>query len=175
MKIPKKILVTLMLAITFMLTGCSDDSGNADDPRENVDSATHEPTKPNGQGFRYDDEDEQDEEIKVGTTSGDGQPNIYSIYLLRESVDIKTRDPYRFTCKVRLVEGIDDTFRNPLNEPITLEGKKYSEYRFYPKDGEPHFKYKSAYFNPDGKESKAKPVRRDIVASKVYNYVTKNM
>ena len=44
MKISKKILVTLLVATTCMFTGCSDDSGNADDPRENVDSVAHRPT-----------------------------------------------------------------------------------------------------------------------------------
>lgn len=162
-----------------MVTGCFDDSDDSTDTIE-ISDPIPKPTSEGNRGnapddFRYPDEDE-DEEIKVGTIFGNGKSTVYSIFVLRESIDIKTRDPYRFTCKVRLVEGVDDLFNDPIHKPITLEGKKYSEYGFYPKDNdEPYFKCKSAYFNSEGKESKAKPVKKDIIASKVYDYVTKNM
>lgn len=159
-----KVFTTIMLILPLLFSGCAERDSESLSSSVNVKSSEE---------FRFPDEDELDDEIKVGTTFGNGKETIYSIFILRESIDIKSRDPYRFTCKVRLVEGVDDLFRDPMHEPITFEGKKYSEYKFYPRDnGEPYFKCKSAYFNPEGKESKAKPVKKDIIASKVYSFVT---
>lgn len=157
-----KIFIALILIFPLLFSGC------VEQETETLSSSVV-----SSEEFRFPDEDELDEEIKVGTTFGNGKETVYSIFLLRDSVDIKSRDPYRFTCKVRLVEGIDNLFRDPMHEPISFEGKKYSEYKFYPKDnGEPYFKCKSIYFNPEGKESKAKPVKKDLIASKIYSFVT---
>jgi len=82
-------------------------------------------------------------ERNVGSYS-DGTP----VYLLTESINIRSHSPYRFTCTVRA-------------------GRDYLDYSFYPSNGSPYYRNNEGYsgYVFGG----ASPV-----AANIYRFVTSN-
>ena len=164
MKVSRKVFTVLIMSATLMFVGCSDDK-----PEPPVNPPEEKPPT-----IEYPPEHVVEEEIKVGSTPtkivGEGHSFTFDIYILRSSVKIDSRNPYRFTCKVCL---IDQSKTSSIDGPVyvRINEKDCDDYMFFPKDApknlEPYFVWVSG-------NNKPRPVKGDAVASRVYDYVTKN-
>lgn len=164
--------ILLFVLLCIFVCGCGSESEvemnryveKQSDNQSGISNTAQEHSKAQ-QNYKNKIKKERNNEIKIGVVTGNAkQKGNMAIYLQTDSVEISSKNPYQFYCKVRIIRLEDEEINT------VKASEKLDEYEFYKENGEIYFTSKN-YFG----WVKSGKINESSIAKKIYNYVKNNM